>query len=67
MTRGEILAVLSEYIDELWDGRSWSFALLSEKPMEAYQKGVEQAALAEDAEQVDELEQEHQSWLRAVK
>jgi len=67
MTRGEVLAVLSQSIKDQWDDRSWSLSLLTKDPVETYNEGVKRQQSIEDADKVEDLPQQHQDWLRAVK
>lgn len=67
MTRGEILAALSQLIKDQWDDRSWSLALLTKDPVETYEEGVKRQRSLEEADKVEDLPQQHQDWLRATK
>lgn len=67
MTRGEVLAALSQLIKDLWDDRAWSLSLLSKDPVETYNEGVKRQQSVEDADKIEDLPEQHQEWLRATK
>jgi hypothetical protein len=66
MTRGEVMAVMAEYIDQLWDQRGWEISLLSKNPVEVYNEQIARQQANENAVQPHELDEHTQSWLKAV-
>lgn len=66
LTRGELLATLEQYSEDFWDQRNWELSLLADKPVEAYNAGLQERKSLANATPVDELPEHEQNWLRAT-
>lgn len=65
MTHGEVVNLLDEVQDSLWDDRRWILAMQAKNPVDAYNKMIAEKLMQQDSVNIDDLTPQERAWLRA--